>query len=129
MSVNDLSAAKDTAPIRSGEELDLDSLEKHLREQLPDLLKDKNLESSPIRVEQFPGGHSNLTYLVRFGEQEFVLRRPPFGPVAPTAHDMSREYRLLAAIHPFFALAPEPYLLCEDTSVIGVAFFFFVRRG
>ena len=128
MSVNDLSATKDTAPIRSGEELDLDSLEKHLRERLPDLIKGQNIEGSRIQVEQFPGGHSNLTYLVRFGQQEFVLRRPPFGPVAPTAHDMPREYRLLAAIHPFFPLAPEPYLLCEDTSVIGVPFYLMERR-
>lgn len=128
MSVNHLPANKDTAPIRSGEELDLGSLEKYLREQLPDLINEQNVEGSRVEVEQFPGGHSNLTYLVRFGQQEFVLRRPPFGPVAPTAHDMPREYRLLAAIHPFFDLAPQPYLLCEETSVIGVPFYLMERR-
>src|SRR5689334_863660 len=114
MSANDFLAIKDTAPIREGEELDLDSLEKYLRDHLPDLINRDTLDGARIRVEQFPGGHSNLTYLVCFGEQELVLRRPPFGPVAPTAHDMPREYRLLSAIHPLFALAPRPYLLCED---------------
>ena len=44
-------------------------------------------------------GHSNLTYLIRYGELEFVLRRPPLGPLAPTAHDMPREYNLLSVIH------------------------------
>ena len=128
MSANDFSAIKDTAPIREGEELDLVSLEKYLRDHLPDLMNHDQLDGASIRVEQFPGGHSNLTYLVCFGEQEFVLRRPPFGPVAPTAHDMPREYRLLSAIHPLFALAPRPYLLCEDASVIGVPFYLMERR-
>lgn len=56
------------------------------------------------------------------------MRRPPFGPVAPTAHDMPREYRLLAAIHPHFNLAPKPYVLCEDTAVIGAPFYLMERR-
>ena len=81
-----------------------------------------------MRVEQFPGGHSNLTYLLRFGDAELVLRRPPFGPVPPTAHDMAREYRWLAAIHPVFPLAPRPYLLCEDAGVIGAVFYVMERR-
>jgi aminoglycoside phosphotransferase (APT) family kinase protein len=118
----------DTAPIRAGEELDTAALEAYLREHLADVLIDAPLSDTRIAIEQFPGGHSNLTYLVRLGDREFVLRRPPFGPVAPTAHDMPREYRLLAAIHPVFHLAPQPYLLCEDTSVIGVPFYLMERR-
>src|SRR2546430_92550 len=117
--------ASDTAPIRAGEELDLKALGAYLREHLPEL---SGREPLTIEVEQFPGGHSNLTYLVRFDGREFVLRRPPFGPVAPTAHDMPREYRLLAAIHPVFPLAPRPYLLCEDASIIGVPFYLMERR-
>ena len=70
--------------------------------------------SREMEVSQFPGGHSNLTYLVRFGGAEMVMRRPPLGPVPPKAHDMAREYRWLAALHPVFPLAPRPYLLCED---------------
>ena len=118
----------DTAPIRSGEELNLQALENYLREHLPELLPGEPLDHANIEVEQFPGGHSNLTYLVRLGGHEFVLRRPPFGPVAPTAHDMPREYRLLVAVHPLFPLAPRPYLLCEDTSIIGVPFYLMERR-
>lgn len=119
----------DTAPIRAGEELDWSALAAYLREHLPAQLDDEALSpDAPFAVEQFPGGHSNLTYCVKFGGQEFVLRRPPFGPVAPTAHDMPREYRLLAAINPHFELAPKPYLLCEDASIIGAPFYLMERR-
>lgn len=118
----------DTAKIRAGEELDIASLEAYLREHLPDLMPGERLDHTTIEVEQFPGGHSNLTYLVRLGGHEFVLRRPPFGPVAPTAHDMPREYRLLMAINPVFPLAPRPYLLCEDLAVIGAPFYLMERR-
>lgn len=114
----------DAAPIRPGEELDRDALSSYLRSNLPGIET-----GGAIEIAQFPGGHSNLTYLVRLDGREMVLRRPPFGPVAPTAHDMPREYRLLAAIHPFFPLAPEPYLLCEDTSVIGAPFYLMERRN
>src|SRR5437868_9212406 len=124
----DESVLKDTAPIRAGEELDAATLEAYLRERLAAVLPDVQLSDARIAIEQFPGGHSNLTYLIRLGDREFILRRPPFGPVAPTAHDMPREYRLLAAIHPVFNLAPQPYLLCEDTAVIGVPFYLMERR-
>ena len=81
-----------------------------------------------MHVAQFPGGHSNLTYQLRFGATELVIRRPPFGPVPPTAHDMAREYRWLSAIHPVFPLAPRVYALCEDPSVIGSVFYVMERR-
>ena len=81
-----------------------------------------------MQVAQFPGGHSNLTYQLRFGTTELVIRRPPFGPVPPTAHDMAREYRWLSAIHPVFPLAPRVYALCEDPSVIGSVFYVMERR-
>jgi len=109
--------------------LNWDALKAYLQEHLPSKLDDERLDpAARFEVEQFPGGHSNLTYCVRFGGLEFVMRRPPFGPVAPTAHDMPREYRLLAAIHPHFHLAPKPYLLCEDTAVIGAPFYLMERR-
>ena len=128
MHSNAIPDQSDTAPIRVGEELNLPALESYLRQHLPELPRGEQLGSASIAVEQFPGGHSNLTYLVKLGGHEFVLRRPPFGPVAPTAHDMPREYRLLVAVHPLFRLAPLPYLLCEDTSVIGVPFYLMERR-
>jgi aminoglycoside phosphotransferase (APT) family kinase protein len=118
----------DTAPVREGEELNTAALEEYLRHHLGELLPGKVLDATNISLEQFPGGHSNLTYLVRLGGHEFVLRRPPFGPVAPTAHDMPREYRLLQAVHPLFDRAPQPYLLCDDSSVIGVPFYLMERR-
>src|SRR5512132_2178100 len=81
-----------------------------------------------VTVEQFPGGHSNLTYLLHAGQREYVLRRPPLGPVAPKAHDMAREYSVLRAVHPLFQPAPEAFLLCEDPAVIGAIFFIMERR-
>ncbi len=118
------STSPDTLPIRAGEELNEEALADYLRQHLPaELIADQEMT-----LEQFPGGHSNLTYCVKFGAHEFVLRRPPVGPVAPTAHDMPREFRMLAAIYPVFPLAPKPYVLCEDTSVIGVPFYLMERR-
>jgi aminoglycoside phosphotransferase (APT) family kinase protein len=121
-------ALSETRPVRGTEQLDLSRLEPWLRERLP--AKDvPGLDvSRPMHVEQFPGGHSNLTYLIRFGETELVLRRPPLGPVAPTAHDMAREYRWLSAVNPVFTLAPRAYLLCDDTSVVGSIFYVMERR-
>lgn len=119
--------ANDSTPVRRGEELDETALSLYLSVALPaEYLKGD--PPPPLELRQFPGGHSNLTYLLRYGLHEFVLRRPPVGPVAPTAHDMPREYRLLSAIHPRFPLAPKPVLLCEDTSIIGVPFYLMERR-
>ena len=118
----------DTREVRQGEQLDSGALGAYLRwhladEQIPGLDLD-----SEMQIAQFPGGHSNLTYLIRFGGAELVLRRPPLGPVAPRAHDMAREYRWLATLHPVFVRAPRPYLLCVDPNVIGSVFYVMERR-
>lgn len=113
--------AGDTVPVRAGEELDLARLTDWLRTQLPQL-------PGEVTVEQFPSGHSNLVYLVRLGGDEYVLRRPPLGPVAPKAHDMAREFRVLEAVHPYFPEAPRALLLCEDAGVAGTPFFLMERR-
>lgn len=110
----------DTAPIRPGEELNLAILTNYLHRELK--------ISGPLTIEQFPSGHSNLTYLVRADGREYVLRRGPLGPVAPKAHDMAREYRLLRALHPHFPEAPEPLHLCEDAAILGTTFFLMERR-
>ena len=121
-----MAASDHSIPVRSGEELDVSALDRYLRERLTGSW---TLDPAATLVtEQFPGGHSNLTYLIRYGIQEFVLRRPPLGPVAPTAHDMPREYRLLSVIAPHFDLAPKPVLLCENPSIIGAPFFLMERR-
>ncbi len=117
---------KDSTAVRPGEELDVAAIAQYLNAHLPSELL--NSRSASVQVEQFPGGHSNLTYLLRYGDSEFVLRRPPVGPVAPTAHDMPREFKLLSTINPEFPFAPKPILLCEDTSVIGVPFYLMERR-
>jgi aminoglycoside phosphotransferase (APT) family kinase protein len=118
-----MTVGSDSTAVRAGEELDLAALGGYLRERLS-----PQSAGTEIGIAQFPGGHSNLTYLIRYSEQEFVLRRPPVGPVAPTAHDMPREYKLLSVINPHFPLAPKPVLLCEDASVIGVPFYLMERR-
>src|SRR5262252_2361157 len=107
----------DTTPVRASEQLQWDALSQYARKQLKVVLGADFDDAPAMTVEQFPGGHSNLTYLLRFGSQEFVMRRPPFGPVPPRAHDMARECRILQALHPVFPLAPQPYVLCEDSSV------------
>jgi aminoglycoside phosphotransferase (APT) family kinase protein len=120
--------SSDTKPVRASEHLDWEALAAYARPKLRAVLGDRFDESAPLTVEQFHGGHSNLTYLLRFGGQEFVMRRPPFGPLALKAHDMAREYRILEAVHTVFPLAPRAFVLCEDTSVIGSIFYIMERR-
>jgi aminoglycoside phosphotransferase (APT) family kinase protein len=108
-------------PPRPGEELDQDRLAEYLRRAL-------GLEGP--RVQQFPGGHSNLTYLVRAGGREVVLRRPPFGSTVKAAHDMGREFKVLSALGPVFPKAPRVLAFCEDASVLGAPFYLMERvRG
>ena len=109
------------APVRPGEQLDWVTLERYLRAHLPSA-------DGPFEVLQFPNGSANLTYLLRFGDTELVLRRPPFGVVAPGAHDMKREYRVLSKLWRSFDRAPRAYLFCDDHSVIGADFVVMDRR-
>jgi aminoglycoside phosphotransferase (APT) family kinase protein len=112
----------DTSAVRAEEQLDLETLSSYLKSR-------GFSRGGRISVEQFPGGHSNLTYLLHLeGAGEYVLRRPPLGPVAPKAHDMVREYRILNAVHPVFPPAPKPALCCEDASVLGAPFYLMERR-
>jgi aminoglycoside phosphotransferase (APT) family kinase protein len=84
----------------------------------------------PLQVKQFRGGHSNLTYLLRFGDrQEWVVRRPPFGPLPPGGHDMAREYRVLSRLWEGFQQAPRAILFCDDPAIIGAPFFVMERRS
>jgi aminoglycoside phosphotransferase (APT) family kinase protein len=121
-------APGDTRPVRDTEQLDWRRLEAWLRARLPSCGIAGLDVQQPMDIEQFPGGHSNLTYLIRFGSTDLVVRRPPFGPVAPTAHDMAREFRWLSAVHPVYPRAPRAYLLCDDPSVVGATFYVMERR-
>ncbi|MCB9450475.1 MAG: phosphotransferase family protein [Anaerolineaceae bacterium] len=111
----------DTIPVRPDEQFDVHRLESYLRGQLAG-------GEQSLSVRQFGGGAANLTYLLDYGTQQYVLRRPPLGPVAPSAHDMSREYRVLSVLHQAFPLAPRAFLFCDDLTVIGAPFFVMERR-
>ncbi len=108
------------APVRDGEELDARRLERFLRDSVAGL-------EGPVAVRQFPRGHSNLTYFIRAGEREFVLRRPPHGTKAKSAHDMGREYRVLSALQGVYPYCPRPLAYCADESVLGSAFYVMER--
>ena len=102
--------------IREGEELDLDRLKQYLEPTL-------GSQVASLDVKQFPGGHSNLTYLLSSGDQTWVLRRPPFGSKVKSAHDMSREFRILSALEKVYPYGPVPLLFCEEQEVIGSEFY------
>ena len=112
----------DTTPVRAGEELDWTNLSNWLKQNIAGL-------DGEMQVSQFHGGHANLTCCVSFGDQDLVIRRQPFGDIAPGAHDMKREYRALAGLNPVFDRVPRVFALCEDESVIGAPFLVVERRA
>src|SRR5262245_65594188 len=113
------------APVRPGEGLDWPALEAWLDPRLAKTLPDVR---GSLEVLQFPNGSANLTYLLRFGGHELVLRRPPFGQLAPGAHDMKREFRVLSRLWRRFDRAPRAYFFCDDPAVLGADFFVMERR-
>lgn len=106
--------------IRQGEELDIGSLQEYLLQHLPKA-------SGRLEVLQFPRGFSNLTYLLKLGDQELVLRRPPFGANIKTAHDMGREYRILSSLKTVYPKVPKALLYCTDEGVMGAPFYVMER--
>jgi aminoglycoside phosphotransferase (APT) family kinase protein len=108
---------------REGEALDPGRLEAFLCEAMPEL-------QGPLEIKQFPSGFSNLTYRLRFANRDLVLRRPPIGTKAQSAHDMQREYKILHALRPRYDLCPAPLLYTADDTIIGSPFFVMERiRG
>ena len=105
--------------VRNGEELELSRLGPYLAEQL-------GLDGE-VEVLQFPSGFSNLTYLLRVGGRDVVLRRPPFGKKPKTGHDMKREHDVLEALKEAYPYCPKPLLYCDDKSVIGAPFYVMER--
>ena len=111
------------AEVREGEAFDVGRMETFIKDNIPGL-------DGALSVKQFPSGFSNLTYMLKIGDRELVMRRPPFGKKAKTAHDMSREYRILRSLKPVFPYVPEPLLYCDDPEVIGSTFYIMERfRG
>jgi len=106
--------------VRSGEELNITRVETYLHDTMPYL-------EGKMSIRQFPGGHSNLTYLISFNNKEMVLRRPPFGVKARSAHDMGREYRILKALKPVYPYCPEPLAYSEDMEIMGCPFYVMER--
>jgi aminoglycoside phosphotransferase (APT) family kinase protein len=78
-------------------------------------------------VKQFSGGASNLTYLLRYGDHDLILRRPPTGTKAKSAHDMGREYRIQAGLKPVFRYVPEMVAHCNDDAIVGSEFYVMER--
>jgi aminoglycoside phosphotransferase (APT) family kinase protein len=111
----------DTIDIRPDEMLDVSRLEPYLRSRLLGA-------EGAFSLRQFGNGHANLTYLVCFADREYVLRRPPHGPLPRGSHDMQREYRVLSVLWRSFPLAPQAFMLCTDPSVIGTEFVLMERR-
>lgn len=113
--------ATELIDVRPDEQIDVDRLSSYLQGRLTGA-------RGPLTVRQFAGGHANLTYLLIYPKAQYVLRRPPLGPVAPGSHDMGREFNVLARLWQAFPPAPRAYLLCEDDLVIGSPFFVMERR-
>lgn len=111
---------EDTILVRPDEHFEEKRLAEYLRGKLPGT-------ENALTVRQFGGGAANLTYLLDYDTHQYVLRRPPLGPVAPTSHDMGREYKVLSVLHQAYPYAPQAYLYCDDTGVIGAPFFIMER--
>lgn len=109
-----------TVMAREGEVPDIEQLKKYLSSLLPGF-------DGELTIEQFPGGYSNLTFLLKSSGKEFVLRRPPVGANIKSAHDMSREYKVLTALKPVYKPIPTPILFCDDENIIGSPFYIMER--
>jgi len=111
----------DTIPVRPDEQFNETAVYNHLLGKIPH-------SDKPLTIRQFGGGAANLTYLLDYGDTQYVLRRPPLGAVAKSAHDMGREYKVLSRLHETFPAAPRALLYCDDPDVIGAPFFIMERR-
>src|SRR5664279_4932628 len=111
----------DTIDIRADERFDEARLAAYLSDKLPGA-------DQPLVVRQFGGGAANLTYLLSYGGHEYVLRRPPLGPLARSAHDMRREYKVLSVLHKAYPLAPQAHLHGADPALLGAEFIVMERR-
>jgi aminoglycoside phosphotransferase (APT) family kinase protein len=109
--------------VRDEDRLDAGNIDAFLKQHVSGL-------HGPPAIRQFPGGASNLTYLVSYGERELVLRKPPAGVKAKSAHDMLREARVMAALQPHYPFVPTILASCDDHAVLGSDFFVMERlRG
>jgi len=103
-------------PVEERHRFDVTRLEQYLRSCIEGF-------AGPLEVEQFRGGQSNPTYRISAGGRRYVLRRKPPGKLLPSAHAVDREYRVIKALYGVDFPVARPYVLCEDDSVIGTAFY------
>lgn len=115
-----MSVIDQAVDIRDGEELDVAAVDRFMKSKIPDL------QGEPS-IRQYPGGASNLTYQIDYGERSFVLRRPPFGRIAKSAHDMLREARIMEALKPVYPYVPNIIAICDDHDVLGADFYIMER--
>jgi aminoglycoside phosphotransferase (APT) family kinase protein len=106
--------------IRPGEEINNPDFLSYLHEKLNDY-------PGKIEILQFPGGYSNLTYLIKKGNEEFVLRKPPHGANIKSAHDMGREFKVLSLLKPNFDRIPAPISFYADNALLGAPFYLMER--
>lgn len=102
--------------VRKGEQLNEEKLLRYLNQSL-------GKEEPSLEVKQFPSGFSNLTYLIQYDKEEYVLRRPPFGANVKSGHDMGREYNILKALEGQYTKAPKPVLFCENLEILEAPFY------
>ncbi|WP_020407374.1 phosphotransferase family protein [Hahella ganghwensis] len=118
-----MSLVDSAGAVRSGEELDVKAIDHYMKQVVPGL-------TGELKITQFPGGASNLTYLLSYDDREFVLRRPPFGHKAKSAHDMGREFRVMQGLQAVYPYVPKMVGFCDDHEVIGSEFYVMERlRG
>jgi aminoglycoside phosphotransferase (APT) family kinase protein len=109
----------DLTPVRQEDLFDIEKVHRWLGNFIP--------ETSAPEVMQFRSGASNLTYLLKYPNRELVLRRPPVGKKAVSAHDMKREFLIQSRLKPVYGLVPKVIALCEDHSVLGSDFYVMER--
>jgi aminoglycoside phosphotransferase (APT) family kinase protein len=109
----------DLTPVREEDAFDIDRVHAWLAPKIG--------QSTRPEVAQFRSGASNLTYLLRYPSKEYVLRRPPVGKKAVSAHDMRREFLIQSRLKPVYDLVPEVIALCEDHSILGHDFYVMER--
>jgi len=119
--VDDAAERDGARPVRDEDAFDVGAAHAWLAARVPELA------GPPPQVRQFSGGSSNLTYLLRYPGRDLILRRPPAGRKAASAHDMGREYRVQSLLAPVYPYVPAMVAFCDDASVIGAEFYVMER--
>ena len=114
-------STEEARDVRAEDAFDVAAAHGWLSAQVPELA------GAEPEVRQFPGGASNLTYLLRYPGRELILRRPPAGTKAASAHDMAREYRVQSLLAPVYPYVPRMVAFCGEPGVIGGEFYVMER--